>query len=99
VLDIAAPDPSRPQLPSVPDPGAAAEGDGDGGMPELEERDAVDPPSTNRTIHSDAMAGVDLPPQFLSLPSVTDSAPSLRELIVERTGDHHSQPHGRDDIV
>ncbi|KAH9034259.1 hypothetical protein EDB85DRAFT_2144531 [Lactarius pseudohatsudake] len=90
LLAPAAPCPSRPRLMLSSAPrGGSANVAWDG------ERDALDPPSTNR---ENIMAAPDLPPQ-----SVTDSAiadPSWRFLGAEHTGNHPPHPsHGQYDIV
>jgi len=90
---------------SAPDLGAAAEDDGSPKPGLLKEKDALDPPSLNRAIHSNTIATLDLPPQSPSLQPVTDSdvaiaSPSQKEPNAERTGDHSSHPqHCCYDIV
>ncbi len=90
---------------SAPGLGATVEDDGSPKPGLRKEKDALDPPSVNRAIHANTMATLDLPPQSLSLSSVTDSdmaiaCHSLRELNAERKGDHPSHPpHCRYDIV
>ncbi|KAH9020775.1 hypothetical protein EDB84DRAFT_1514283 [Lactarius hengduanensis] len=92
--------PSAPPGPtSALDLGTAAEGDSSS-MPGLrKEKDIADPPSLNRVIPANTRATLNLPPQSLSLPLVSDPdattaglSPREREPYAKHTGDHPRHP-------
>ncbi|KAH9054615.1 hypothetical protein EDB83DRAFT_2392918 [Lactarius deliciosus] len=102
---------ASPESTSVPDLGAAVVDDGIAKPGLRKEQDTFDPPfvhvnpSVNRSIYTNPMPTLDLPPQPPSLPSVTDSditiaGPSIWESNVERIGDRPPHlSHGQYNIV
>ncbi|KAH9054591.1 hypothetical protein EDB83DRAFT_2316342 [Lactarius deliciosus] len=90
--------PSAPPGPtSVLDLGAAAEGNGSAKPGLRKENDTIDSPSVNRVIPANTRATLDLPPQYLSLPPVTDPDATTaglppREPDAEHTGDYPRHP-------
>ncbi|KAH9054612.1 hypothetical protein EDB83DRAFT_1127967 [Lactarius deliciosus] len=98
-LTPTAPNPSRPRLSSAPSLDAAEEeGSAKATLPK--DKDALDPPSS---IRDNVIAAPDLPSQPLSpfpVPDVVITAPSLRSLGTENTGDHPpNQSYNQHDIV
>jgi hypothetical protein len=94
--------PSAPPLPpSAPDLGTAE------GIPKAgsrEEKDALDPPSVDRTIQANTVVILKRPPPppTPTLPSATDKTianSSLQGVDTEHAGDSPHAPHGQYDIV
>ena len=84
--------PTSPLPTSAPGLVAATSGEGSPKASSREDKDALDLPPVDRASQATAMAIVDVLPQLLPLPSVTDIAtvsPSQEEFDAEQARDSH----------